>query len=46
MTDKLSLDSSDSKIATVLTQTQMPQRIQSLMDPNNKEQSFQDSLMD
>jgi hypothetical protein len=45
MADKLSLDSSKSKIATVLTQAQM-QRIQSLMDPNNEEQSFQDSLMD
>jgi hypothetical protein len=38
MADKLSLDSSESKIATVLTQAKM-KRIQSLMDPNNKEQS-------
>jgi hypothetical protein len=35
MADKLSLDSSESKIATVLTQAPM-QRIRSLMDPNNE----------
>ena len=45
MADKLSLDASDSKMASALTQAQM-QRIQSLMDPNNKEHSLQDSLMD
>ncbi len=45
MADKLSLDASDSKMASVLTQAQM-QRIQSLMDPNNEEHSLQDSLMD
>jgi hypothetical protein len=45
MADKVSLDASDSKIASVLTQAQM-QRIQSLMDANNEEHSLQDSLMD
>jgi hypothetical protein len=43
--DKLSLDSSESKIATVLTEPQM-EWIQSLMDPNNKEQIYQYSLID
>jgi hypothetical protein len=45
MADKLSLDSSESKIATVLTEQQM-ERIQSLMDPNNDEQSDTDSWID
>jgi hypothetical protein len=35
MADKLFLDSSESKIAIMLAHAQM-QRIQSLMDPNNK----------
>jgi hypothetical protein len=45
MADKLSLDSSESKIATVLTDPQM-EWMQSLMDPNNHEQSDTYSLID
>ena len=45
MADKLSNDSSESKIATVLTEAQI-EGIQSLMDPNNEEQSLPDSQLD